>query len=43
MPYLFYTNKKMMAHNDQVFLGASGPTFCFEAIEIWHDSLLTHT
>ena len=32
--YLFYTNKDMMAHNDQVFSNASGSTFCFEAIDI---------
>ena len=34
IPYLFYTNKDMMAHNDQVFSNASGFTFCFEAIDI---------
>jgi hypothetical protein len=40
IPYLFYTNKKVMAHNDQEFLEAIGLTFCFEAIEIRHHSLL---
>jgi hypothetical protein len=39
IPYLFYTNKKVMAHNDQEFLNAVGPTFCFEAIDIRHHSL----
>ena len=34
IPYLFYTNKDTMAHNDQVFSNASGSTFCFEAIDI---------
>ena len=36
IPYLFYTTKDMMAHNDQVFSNASGSTFCFEAIDIRH-------
>jgi hypothetical protein len=35
-----FTNKKVMAHNDQEFLEAIGPTFCFEAIDIRHHSLL---
>jgi hypothetical protein len=39
IPYLFYTNKKVMAHNDQVFHKACGPTFCFKAIDISHRSL----
>jgi hypothetical protein len=39
--YLFYTNKKMMAHNAQLFLNASEPTFFFEIIDIWHHSLPT--
>ena len=38
--YLFYTNKDMMAHNDQVFSNPSGFTFCFEAIDIQHCLLL---
>jgi hypothetical protein len=28
-----------MAYNDQVFLNASGLTFCLEAIHVWHCSL----
>jgi hypothetical protein len=28
-----------MAHNDQEFLNATGPTFCFETIDIQHHSL----
>jgi hypothetical protein len=39
IPYLFYTNKKVIIYNDQVFLNASEPTFCFEAIDIWYRSL----
>ena len=36
IPYLFYTNKDRLAHNDQVFSNASGSIFCFEAIDIRH-------
>jgi hypothetical protein len=31
----------MIVHNDQVFPNASWPTFCFEAIDIWHRLLPT--
>jgi hypothetical protein len=41
IPYLFYTNRKVMAHNNQEFLNTSGQTFCFEAIDIRHHSLPT--
>ena len=36
IPYLFYINKNMVAHNNQVFSNASGSTFFFEAIDIQH-------
>ena len=39
IPYLFWTNKKIMAYNNQEFLNAGGPTFCFETIDIQYHSL----
>ncbi len=34
--YLFYTNKLMQKHNENVFTNTLGPTFIFKAMDIDH-------
>jgi hypothetical protein len=36
--YLFYTNKLMQKHNENVFINTLGPTFIFKAMNINHQS-----
>ncbi len=38
IPYLFYTNKLVQKHNENVFTNMLGPTFIFEAMHINHQS-----
>jgi len=38
MPYLFYTNKLVQKHNENVFTNTFGPTFIFQAMDINHHS-----
>ncbi len=36
--YLFYTNKLVQKHNENVFTNTLGPTFIFKAMDINHQS-----
>ncbi len=36
--YLFYTNKLMQKHNENVFINTLGPTFIFKTMDINHQS-----
>jgi hypothetical protein len=36
--YLFYTNKLVQKHNENVFINKFGPTFIFKAMDINHQS-----
>ncbi len=38
IPYLFYTNKFVQKHNENVFINTLGPTFIFKAMDINHQS-----
>jgi hypothetical protein len=38
IPYLFYTNKLVQKHNENVFTNTLGPTFIFKAMDINHQS-----
>ncbi len=38
IPYLFYTNKIVQKHNENVFTNTLGPTFIFETMDINHQS-----
>jgi hypothetical protein len=37
-PYLFYTNKLVQKHNENVFINTLGPKFIFKAMDINHQS-----
>ncbi len=39
-PYLFYTNKLVQKHNENVFINTLGSTFIFKAMCIDHQSWL---
>jgi len=36
VPYLFYTNKLVQKHNENVFTNTLGPTFVFKAMDLNH-------
>jgi hypothetical protein len=38
IPYLFYTNKIVQKHNENVFTNTLGPMFIFKAMDINHQS-----
>jgi hypothetical protein len=38
IPYLFYANKLVQKHNENVFTNTFGPTFIFKAMDINHQS-----
>jgi hypothetical protein len=38
IPYLFYINKLVQKHNENVFGNTLGPTFIFKAMDINHQS-----
>jgi hypothetical protein len=38
IPYLFYTNKLVQKHNENVFTNTLGPMFIFKAMDINHQS-----
>jgi len=38
IPYLFYINKLVEKHNENVFSNTLGPTFIFKAMDINHQS-----
>ncbi len=38
IPYLFYRNKLVQKHNENVFTKTLGPTFIFKAMDINHQS-----
>jgi hypothetical protein len=38
IPYLFYTNKLVQKHNENVFINTLGPSFIFKAMYINHQS-----
>jgi len=36
IPHLFYANKLMQKHNENMFINTSGPTFIFKTMDINH-------
>jgi len=38
IPYLFYTNKHVKKHNENVFITTLDPTFIFKTMDINHQS-----
>jgi hypothetical protein len=38
IPYLFYANKLVQKHNENVFTNTLGPTFIFNTMDIIHSS-----